>query len=821
MSSKGKQKQPSPGDEANATELSTYFAKVSAAMARIDEEMARWNNYKADYKALKETLQDLPKQTTHNIMVPLGSLAFMPGQLIHTNEVLVMLGDNWFVDRSAHQASEIVDRRVALVQENLDKLIEQQKELREKSGIAPGLLGGQEYNEEGLPIVDIVEPYQSDEEMEVEQESKKVFNPESMPTPNKSKEQLAKDAALLKRLEELEREDEERERRRAAGEEVTSDEDEDEEEEGQGEEDEDEYEYDSEDDFRPRNLDSDEEYPEAMYDDSEDEEQDMEVDDDDETAAAAAAATASKSSGNKKKKVRFTDDTKKAAAPSRSTGAKPRSPADLIQRMRNQALGLRGSGSSGGAGSSHVVTLDNLESTFAGMNVDGEDGDEADGLTGLPKELDWSALERMALRDKENSGNASASASKGKQVVSPATTTATATAGAEAAPPQKKQSLFRQSRQVAVGDVQETQPASAPPTAKMSRFAQQRAQAAEAAAKATTTAAATATATATATPAAARGGVSEKVVERGGVVAETEAKPVERSAVTGFRDVIENTFTRPTPPAASPSGTSSSHPRLEAGEADEEEPSTKKKRKSLFRQLAQQQQSSSMMMMEPEPATPSDAYMEVDEEPKIEGTATIPQVMNAASPSKSPLPRVGGVKIPEVGAASSSSSSSSRPVRVIKPVENTQLRDTSIMKGGVVEKDKVDPVDEDEVEEDMLMRQVVSEYQERRQAMIAKYGAFNREDIERIWEQQVVLPPEVKESLQEAEAQQNLLKDTREEGVGSSSLGADGERGEKEEATDDQQQESKASSSIGSRNRPPKKVSLFRAARLTGALAKE
>ena len=44
--------------------------------------------------------------------VPFGPLAFMPGKLVHTNEILVLLGDNWFVDRSAKQACEIIDRRV-------------------------------------------------------------------------------------------------------------------------------------------------------------------------------------------------------------------------------------------------------------------------------------------------------------------------------------------------------------------------------------------------------------------------------------------------------------------------------------------------------------------------------------------------------------------------------------------------------------------------------------------------------------------------------------------------------------------------------------
>lgn len=36
----------------------------------------------------------------------------MPGKLIHTNEILAMLGDNWFVERSTKQAIGIVERRM-------------------------------------------------------------------------------------------------------------------------------------------------------------------------------------------------------------------------------------------------------------------------------------------------------------------------------------------------------------------------------------------------------------------------------------------------------------------------------------------------------------------------------------------------------------------------------------------------------------------------------------------------------------------------------------------------------------------------------------
>ena len=36
----------------------------------------------------------------------------MPGKLIHTNEIMVLLGDNWFAERSASQAAEIAKRRL-------------------------------------------------------------------------------------------------------------------------------------------------------------------------------------------------------------------------------------------------------------------------------------------------------------------------------------------------------------------------------------------------------------------------------------------------------------------------------------------------------------------------------------------------------------------------------------------------------------------------------------------------------------------------------------------------------------------------------------
>lgn len=76
-----------------------------------DAKIERWAQFERDYEALGERLRTLPERVSHEVMVPLNSLAFMPGRIIHTNEVLVLLGDNWFAERSASQAMDIARRR--------------------------------------------------------------------------------------------------------------------------------------------------------------------------------------------------------------------------------------------------------------------------------------------------------------------------------------------------------------------------------------------------------------------------------------------------------------------------------------------------------------------------------------------------------------------------------------------------------------------------------------------------------------------------------------------------------------------------------------
>ncbi|XP_067905448.1 unconventional prefoldin RPB5 interactor 1 [Heterodontus francisci] len=101
------------------TRLREEHGKV---ISSCKEKIQHWVKVQNDYEALQGRLKTLPDKVSYDVMVPFGPLAFMPGQLIHTNEVTVLLGDNWFAKCSAKQAINLVEHRKNHVQKALDDL---------------------------------------------------------------------------------------------------------------------------------------------------------------------------------------------------------------------------------------------------------------------------------------------------------------------------------------------------------------------------------------------------------------------------------------------------------------------------------------------------------------------------------------------------------------------------------------------------------------------------------------------------------------------------------------------------------------------------
>jgi unconventional prefoldin RPB5 interactor 1 len=83
---------------------------------------------------VRTRLTTLPDRTRYGIQVPIGSTAsgqppllLMKGYIKHTNEILVLLGENWFLERSAKEAVEIINRRIAKTEAIIEKF-KQEKE---------------------------------------------------------------------------------------------------------------------------------------------------------------------------------------------------------------------------------------------------------------------------------------------------------------------------------------------------------------------------------------------------------------------------------------------------------------------------------------------------------------------------------------------------------------------------------------------------------------------------------------------------------------------------------------------------------------------
>ncbi|KAI8887435.1 hypothetical protein K501DRAFT_330480 [Backusella circina FSU 941] len=141
-------------------DLSTFSSHLQDKLETLESEYQRWNDFKQDYDALEKQLTTLPDTTSQNAMIPLGKLAFMPGKIIHTNEILVLLGDQYYAERSAKQALGILERRREVVVENLRLAEAQLNALKHKTDSVQSNLypsGDQLVNEEGLPIMEIRE----------------------------------------------------------------------------------------------------------------------------------------------------------------------------------------------------------------------------------------------------------------------------------------------------------------------------------------------------------------------------------------------------------------------------------------------------------------------------------------------------------------------------------------------------------------------------------------------------------------------------------------------------------------------------------------
>ena len=145
---------------------------LTRSLTMLEESRAEKERKIAEYDHLAAELIKMGQKSCNMVKIPIsGDIAFFHGKTKHANEVLVHLGNNYFVERTAHECQDIISRRKEKIIQNLEQVekdVEKQvgiKDLLKKETEAvskPGDAPETRWTDDG--ILEINEAYASDED---------------------------------------------------------------------------------------------------------------------------------------------------------------------------------------------------------------------------------------------------------------------------------------------------------------------------------------------------------------------------------------------------------------------------------------------------------------------------------------------------------------------------------------------------------------------------------------------------------------------------------------------------------------------------------
>lgn len=172
------------------------LAWVRQAAASERERLQTLRTYIDECDKLIELVQDLPKRTSWKAAIPFGSKAFFLGRIKHTNELMVHLGDDYFVDRSAFETVQIIQKRKDFAQNSAEEIEGIIREMEAREQVIAGKDAG-----EDAPF-EIREEY--DEAIHAKPQTQKKSVTFAKDVQRDIEEADVEHDQLMKRLEELE-----------------------------------------------------------------------------------------------------------------------------------------------------------------------------------------------------------------------------------------------------------------------------------------------------------------------------------------------------------------------------------------------------------------------------------------------------------------------------------------------------------------------------------------------------------------------------------------------------------------------------------------
>ncbi|KAK9285005.1 hypothetical protein L1049_024187 [Liquidambar formosana] len=175
--------------------------RVEDTIADHQSELDRLREFIADNTNLVNLVQRLPDELHHDIMAP----AFFPGRLIHTNELLVLLGEGYYAERTSKQTIEILKRRGKILESQVESFNAMMLDLKAEASFFDATA-----SEAAEGLVEIREDYSEEDSTEkvsitgpLETDSSGFSEADNTKGPVEDEEY----ARLLSRLDELEKEE--------------------------------------------------------------------------------------------------------------------------------------------------------------------------------------------------------------------------------------------------------------------------------------------------------------------------------------------------------------------------------------------------------------------------------------------------------------------------------------------------------------------------------------------------------------------------------------------------------------------------------------
>ncbi|KAL0225628.1 hypothetical protein P9112_012952 [Eukaryota sp. TZLM1-RC] len=135
----------------------------------LETNISHLDFFDTEIKSLESSIKAIShihSATHHEIIVPLGRKAFMPGTLNNTNCFKVSLGCGYFVDSTASQATEILQRRKHKLVKSREKLLSDLKNRCAEIDGTPGSIQEPILEETPEGYIEIKEPIEALDEKE-------------------------------------------------------------------------------------------------------------------------------------------------------------------------------------------------------------------------------------------------------------------------------------------------------------------------------------------------------------------------------------------------------------------------------------------------------------------------------------------------------------------------------------------------------------------------------------------------------------------------------------------------------------------------------